>query len=100
MPNKFGGSCFLPALKRRGSHTPGCLLWFGIGEEAKLFLVALGVMFPIYLNTSHGIRTVEPGLIEMGKVYGLRPAALFWQIILPGALPSILVGVRYALGII
>lgn len=78
---------------------PLVILWFGIGEEAKLFLVALGVMFPIYLNTFHGIRSVDPGLIEMGKVYGLRPAALFWQIILPGALPSILVGVRYALGI-
>ena len=78
---------------------PLVILWFGIGEEAKLFLVAIGVMFPIYLNTFHGIRSVDPGLIEMGKVYGLRPAALFWQIILPGALPSVLVGVRYALGI-
>jgi sulfonate transport system permease protein len=78
---------------------PLVILWFGIGEEAKLFLVSLGVMFPIYLNTFHGIRTVDPGLIEMGKVYGLRPVSLFWQIILPGALPSILVGVRYALGI-
>jgi sulfonate transport system permease protein len=78
---------------------PLVILWFGIGEEAKLFLMALGVMFPIYLNTFHGIRTVEPGLIEMGKVYGLLPTALFWQIILRDALPSILVGVRYALGI-
>jgi sulfonate transport system permease protein len=78
---------------------PLVILWFGIGEEAKLFLVALGVMFPIYLNTFHGIRTVDPGLIEMGKVYGLSTPALFWQIILPGALPSILVGLRYALGI-
>ncbi len=78
---------------------PLVILWFGIGEEAKLFLVALGVMFPMYLNTFHGIRTVDPGLIEMGKVYGLKHRELFWQIILPGALPSILVGVRYALGI-
>lgn len=78
---------------------PLVILWFGIGEPAKLFLVSLGVMFPIYLNTFHGIRSVDPELIEMGKVYGLRPAALFWQITLPGALPSILVGVRYALGI-
>ena len=78
---------------------PLVILWFGIGEEAKLFLVALGVMFPIYLNTFHGIRSVDPGLIEMGKVYGLKPADLFWQIIIPGALSSILVGVRYALGI-
>ena len=78
---------------------PLVILWFGIGEQAKLFLVALGVMFPIYLNTFHGIRSVDPGLIEMGKVYGLRGSSLFWRIILPGAMPSILVGVRYALGI-
>lgn len=78
---------------------PLVILWFGIGEEAKLFLVALGVMFPIYLNTFHGIHTVDRGLLEMGKVYGLKPWEMFWQIILPGALPSILIGVRYALGI-
>lgn len=78
---------------------PLLILWFGIGEEVKLVLVALGVFFPIYLNTFHGIRSIDPGLIEMGKVYGLRGFSLFWEIILPGALPSILVGVRYALGI-
>ena len=74
-------------------------MWFGIGEEAKLFLVSLGVFFPVYLNTFHGIRSVDPGLIEMGKVYGLSRWSLYKDIILPGALPSILVGIRYALGI-
>lgn len=78
---------------------PLVILWFGIGEEAKLFLVALGVAFPVYLNTFHGIRSIDPGLIEMGKVYGLRGISLFRKVILPGALPSILVGVRFALGI-
>ncbi len=78
---------------------PLVILWFGIDEEAKIFLVAIGVAFPIYLNTFHGIRTVDRGLIEMARVYGLSPAALFFRIILPGALPSILVGLRYALGI-
>lgn len=77
---------------------PLVILWFGIGEEAKLFLVALGVFFPIYINTFHGIRTVDAGLLEMGKVYGLKPLEQFWEVLLPGALPSILVGVRYALG--
>jgi sulfonate transport system permease protein len=77
---------------------PLVILWFGIGEEAKLFLVALGVFFPIYINTFHGIRSVDIGLLEMGKVYGLKPLEQFWQILLPGALPSVLVGVRYALG--
>jgi sulfonate transport system permease protein len=78
---------------------PLVIAWFGVGEEGKLFLVSLGVMFPIYLNTFHGIRSIDPGLIEMGRVYGLKGPSLFWQIILPGALPSILVGVRFALGL-
>ena len=77
---------------------PLVILWFGIGEEAKLFLVALGVFFPIYVNTYHGVRTVDAGLIEMGRVYGLGRGALFRQVVFPGAMPSILVGVRYALG--
>lgn len=78
---------------------PLVILWFGIGEEAKIFLVALGVAFPIYLNTYHGIRNVDKGLIEMGRVYRLKGYHLFRHVLLPGALPSILVGVRYALGI-
>ncbi len=78
---------------------PLVILWFGIDEEAKIFLVAIGVAFPIYLNTFHGIRTVDRRLIEMGRVYGLSQTALFLRIVLPGALPSILVGLRYALGI-
>ena len=81
------------------SLIPLIILWFGIGEEAKVFLVAIGVLFPIYLNTYHGVHTVDRGLIEMGKIYGLKPLDLFWQIILPSALPSILVGVRFSLGI-
>lgn len=78
---------------------PLVILWFGIGEEAKIFLVALGVAFPIYINTYHGIRNVDKGLIEMGRVYRLKGLSMFSQILLPGALPSILVGVRYALGV-
>lgn len=78
---------------------PLVILWFGIDDASRIFLVAIGVLFPIYINTFHGIRTVDPGLLEMGKVYGLKPWELFWQIVLPAALPSILVGVRYALGI-
>jgi len=77
---------------------PLVILWFGIDEGAKLFLVALGVFFPIYLNTFHGIRGVDPALVEMGRSYGLRGWALFRHVMLPGALPSLLVGVRFALG--
>ena len=78
---------------------PLVILWFGIDEGAKIFLVAIGTAFPIYLNTFHGIRTVDGGLIEMARVYGLGRFALFRRVILPGALPSILVGLRFSLGI-
>ena len=78
---------------------PLVILWFGIDEAAKIFLVALGTFFPIYINTLHGIRTVDPALIEMTRSYGFSREQLFRQVLLPGALPSIFVGLRYALGI-
>ena len=78
---------------------PLVILWFGIDEGAKLFLVALGTFFPVYLNTFHGIRSVDPGLIEMARSYGLRGAGLYTKVILPGALGSILIGVRFSLGL-
>ena len=78
---------------------PFVILWFGIGDTARIFLISLGVFFPIYINTFHGIRNVDPDLIEMGRVYGLSDWQLFRQVIFPGALPSILVGVRLSLGI-
>jgi sulfonate transport system permease protein len=78
---------------------PLVILWFGIDEEAKLFLVALGVFFPIYVNTLHGVRSVDPHLLEMGRAYGMSERTLLLRVVLPGALPSIFVGLRYGLGI-
>ncbi|HEY3599217.1 MAG TPA: ABC transporter permease subunit, partial [Paraburkholderia sp.] len=62
----------IPAL----AMIPLVILWFGIEEEAKVFLVALGVFFPIYVNTFHGIRSVDANLIEMARSYGVRGIAL------------------------
>ena len=78
---------------------PLVILWFGIDESAKLFLVAIGVFFPIYLNTYHGIKSVDAGLVEMARSYGLKGWALYREVIFPGALPSILVGLRFSLGL-
>jgi sulfonate transport system permease protein len=78
---------------------PLVILWFGIGEQAKILLVAWGIFFPIYLNTYHGVVSVDPQLIEMGRIYGMNRWTLFRRIIFPGALPSILVGLRFGLGI-
>jgi sulfonate transport system permease protein len=78
---------------------PLVILWFGLGETGKVFIVVITVVFPVYLNTFHGVRSVDPQLIEMASVYGLRGAALYREVILPGALPSVLVGFRFALGL-
>ena len=78
---------------------PLVILWFGIDEGAKIFLVALGVFFPIYVNTLLGVQGTDPQLVEMGRIYGMKPWALFTKVILPGALPAIFAGLRYALGI-
>ena len=78
---------------------PLFILWFGIGETPKIALVALGVMFPIYLNLFAGIRGVDPKLVEAANTLGLSRAELIRHVILPGALPSALVGLRYALGV-
>jgi sulfonate transport system permease protein len=78
---------------------PLMILWFGIGEEPRVLLVALGTLFPVYLNTMAGIRNVDPKLIELGQSYGLSRRELITSVVLPGALQPILVGVRYALGV-
>ena len=76
---------------------PLVMVWFGVGESGRYFLVALGTLFPIYLNTVLGIRQVDPKLLEMGRVIGLPKLQLVRTVVLPGALPSILLGVRLAL---
>jgi len=79
---------------------PLVILWFGIDEWSKLFLLAVGVFFPMYLNTFHGIRSIDKNLLEMAKSYGLSGWPLYRDVILPGAMPSILVGVRFSLGLV
>ena len=78
---------------------PLFILWFGIGELPKVLLVALGVSFPLYLNTFSAIRQVDPKLTETARVLGFS----FWQrctrIILPSAAPQVLVGLRQSLAI-
>ena len=78
---------------------PLFILWFGIGETPKIALVALGSVFPLYLNLVAAIRGVDPKLIEAGRTLGLSRVAMIRHVILPGALPGFLVGLRYAVGV-
>lgn len=77
---------------------PLFILWFGLGETPKIALVALGATFPIYLNLFAGIRNVDAKVVEAMRTLGLSRAEMIRHIILPGALPSALVGLRYAIG--
>ncbi|MFL9866063.1 ABC transporter permease subunit [Paraburkholderia fungorum] len=77
---------------------PLLLIWFGIDEEPKIALVALAVVFPIYFNLFAGIRNVDQGLVEAAQTLGFSRRELIMHVVLPGALPTALVGLRYALG--
>jgi sulfonate transport system permease protein len=78
---------------------PVFIVWFGIGEAPKLLLIAIGTAIPLYLNTFAGIRSVDAKLAELGQVLKLRRHELVTQIVLPGALPQMLVGLRQSLGV-
>jgi sulfonate transport system permease protein len=78
---------------------PLFILWFGIGEEPKIVLVALGVAFPLYLNVHSGIRNVDDQLIEATTALGFTRWERLWHVILPAAVPQTLVGLRQSLGI-
>ncbi|GIF26614.1 sulfonate transport system permease protein [Actinoplanes tereljensis] len=78
---------------------PLFITWFGIGETPKLVLIAAATIFPMYLNTYHGVRGVDKKLIESGQTFGLRGWRLAARVILPTALPAALTGLRYAAGV-
>lgn len=79
--------------------TPLLILWFGIGDTPKIALVFLGVSFPVYVNTLVGIRNVDSRLVEAARTFGAGRWSVIRSVVLPGALPNILVGLRLALGI-
>jgi len=78
---------------------PVFIVWFGIGELPKIILIALGAAIPLYLNTFAGIRSVDAKLAEVGQVLRLRRGEMIRHVILPGALPQALTGLRQSLGV-
>jgi sulfonate transport system permease protein len=78
---------------------PLFILWMGIGELPKITLIAMGVLFPLYLNTYAGIRSVDRRLVEAAQTFGLSRTSLVRNVILPGALPQALTGLRLSLGV-
>jgi sulfonate transport system permease protein len=78
---------------------PVFIVWFGIDDTPKIILIAIGSAIPLYLNAFAGIRNVDPKLHELSRVLHLNRRELITKIVLPGAMPQILVGVRQSLGV-
>lgn len=77
---------------------PLAILWFGIGETSKVFIIFLGAFFPVFLNTAEGVRGIDPKYFELAQVYEIPKPKLIGRIVIPGALPSIMTGIRLGLG--
>ena len=77
---------------------PLLILWLGIGEAQKIGIITLACFFPIFLSTAGGIGQCDRRIIEVGQVYGLTDTEILRRIVLPAALPSVVVGLRIALG--
>lgn len=78
--------------------TPLFILWFGFGELSKILLIALGAFFPVYVNTFLGIRSVDSKLFEVAHVLNFNRRNQITKLIIPSALPNILLGIRLSLG--
>ena len=77
---------------------PLAILWFGIGESSKVFIIFLGAVFPIVINTLEGIRATDRRFVELARVLEVPRGRFVRQVILPGALPAIITGLRVGLG--
>lgn len=78
---------------------PIAILWFGIGIKSAAFIIFLGAFFPILLNTISGVLSIHPILIEAARTLHAREKDIFLKVLLPGAVPSIFVGMRIGIGI-
>lgn len=75
---------------------PLLVLWLGIGEQMKVTTITLGVFVPVYIHTHSGLRGIDSRYVELAESLRLRPATFIRRIVLPGALPGFLLGMRFA----
>ena len=77
---------------------PLLILWCGIGETTKTVIIVLASFFPMYLSIVKGFTGCDPALLEVARSFGYSPRRAFWRVVLPAAMPDILVGMRTSLG--
>jgi len=76
---------------------PLAILWFGIGEQSKVYIIFLGAFFPIIINTIDGIRQTDGKFVELARILAVPRLKFVRQVVLPGALPAIMTGLRVGL---
>jgi sulfonate transport system permease protein len=76
---------------------PLAILWFGIGETSKVFIIFLGAIFPILVNTIDGIRQTDSRHVELARILEISRVRFITHVVLPGALPAIMTGLRVGL---
>jgi ABC-type nitrate/sulfonate/bicarbonate transport system permease component len=80
------------------SWVPLTILWFGLGNGPTYFLIAFNGVFPIIINTIAGVHDISPDYYNAARSMGAGPLSIFGRVIIPGSIPSILTGMRVALG--
>lgn len=100
--SRAGGVLFAPILVAIRAvpslaWVPLLILWFQVGEESKIILIAIGAFFPVYTTVADALRHVDPQLVEAGRTFGLRGWSLFRTVQLPAVIPSVVSGLRLAL---
>jgi ABC-type nitrate/sulfonate/bicarbonate transport system permease component len=78
---------------------PLSILWFGLGDEQNEFIIFLGMFFPILVNTVVGVKNIDPNLVRAARSLGAPERKVLWRVVLQGALPQIITGVRIGLGV-
>ena len=76
---------------------PLAILWFGIGEQSKVFIIFLGAFFPVIVNTIDGIRQTDQKLVEVARILEVSKGRFILQVVIPGAFPAIMTGLRVGL---
>src|SRR4051812_13157705 len=81
------------------AYIPVAILFLGLGDQMKLFVITLAAVFPILLNTYSGVKGIDAVLVDTGRTFGTPRLAILRKIVFPAAMPSILTGIRISLGI-
>jgi ABC-type nitrate/sulfonate/bicarbonate transport system permease component len=81
------------------AYVPIAILFLGIDDEMKIFMIAFSAFFPVLLNTYSGVRAVDPVQLQTANTFGVKGIKLLWQIVLPSAAPFIFIGLRVSLAV-